>query len=347
MAIRLTALGFVGVTQLTMEGQSTFWRDRPTFVTGATGLLGGWLVKRFCDLQATVVCLVRDGVPDSNFMQMGLDEKVTIVRGDIRDQSLLERILNEYEIDTVFHLAAQTIVDTARHHPANTLDSNIRGTWVVLDACRQCHSIRQIVFASSDKAYGECSQLPYCEDMPLRGAHPYDVSKACADMIAQMYVNDYDLPIVITRCGNLYGGGDLNFNRLIPGTIRSVFRGENPVIRSDGQLVRDYLYVEDAVRAYVLLAERLASKSLDKGSIFNIAGEVPASALDVVNTILRLMESQLKPDIRNFAHGEISHQQLDVTRAKSELGWQANFSMEEGLKRTIAWYRNFLSVRDV
>jgi len=329
-----------------MDGSFPFWRDRPTFVTGATGLLGGWLVERLCNLQAGVICLVRDGVPGSYFRQLGLGEKVTIVRGDVRDQSLLERILNEYEIDTVFHLASQTIVDTARHHPANTLDSNIRGTWALLDACRLCQSVRQVVHASSDKAYGECSQLPYREDMPLRGEHPYDVSKACADMIAQMYAHDYDLPVAITRCGNLYGGGDLNFNRLIPGTIRSVFQGTEPIIRSDGQLVRDYLYVEDAGRAYVLLAEQLASHAIENGSIFNVAGEEPTSALTVLNTILRLMDSKLSPDIRDVAQGEISYQQLDVTRARNRLDWAPNFSMEEGLKQTIAWYRNFLTERE-
>ena len=329
--------------QRTMSDSSSFWRDRPTLVTGATGLLGGWLVKQLWQSRAQVVGLIRDGVPRSNFMRLGWADKVTVVRGDVRDQSLLARVLNEYEINTVFHLAAQTIVDIARHHPGNTLDTNIRGTWAILEACRLAPMIEQIVYASSDKAYGESSGRPYSEDMPLEGSHPYDVSKACADMIAQMYARDYELPIVITRCGTLYGGGDLNFNRLIPGTIRSILNECAPIIRSDGQLVRDYLYVDDAVRANIMLAEKLAGQSVTQGSAYNFAGEKPTSALSVVNTILRLMDSELAPDIRDTAQGELSHQQLDISRAWNELDWKPVIALEEGLQRTIKWYRTFLS----
>ncbi|HEY9702694.1 MAG TPA: GDP-mannose 4,6-dehydratase, partial [Allocoleopsis sp.] len=221
-----------------------FWQDRPTFITGGTGLVGSWLVKKLVDFGAVVVCLIRDWIPESELLKSGVIKQVKIVRGDIKDQALLERILGEYEINTVIHLAAQTIVGIANRNPISTFESNIMGTWNLLESCRKSPTVKQIVVASSDKAYGQQLILPYNEDTPLQGKHPYDVSKSCADLITQSYAHTYKLPVAIARCGNFYGGGDLNFNRIVPGTIRSILKGENPIIRSNGQFIRDYLYVE-------------------------------------------------------------------------------------------------------
>jgi CDP-glucose 4,6-dehydratase len=248
---------------------STFWLDRPTFVTGGTGLVGSWLVKQLVNAGADVVCLVRDWIPQSELVRTGLFERVKIVRGDIREQATLERALGEFEIDTVIHLAAQTIVTIANRNPISTFESNIAGTWNLMEACRRSPRVKQIVVASSDKAYGDQDDLPYSEDTPLQGQHPYDVSKSCADLIARTYAVSYDLPVAITRCGNFYGGGDLNWNRIIPGTIRSILRSQRPVIRSNGKYVRDYFYVEDGAAAYMLLVEQLAERPELKGEAFN------------------------------------------------------------------------------
>ncbi len=325
------------------EGGSTrFWQDRSTFVTGATGLVGGWLVRRLLGLGADVVCLVRDWVPQSELARARLMDQVKVVRGDVRDQGLLERALGEYEVLTVFHLAAQTIVGIANRNPVSTFESNVGGTWSLLEACRRSPTVQQTVVASSDKAYGTHEQLPYDEEAPLRGRHPYDVSKSCADLIAQAYAATYDLPVAIGRCGNFYGGGDLNWNRIVPGTIRSVVRGERPVIRSDGQYVRDYFYVEDGAAAYTLLAERLGENADLRGRAFNFSNEAPLTVLEVTRQILSLMGSDLEPDIRDTAAHEIRRQYLSAARARAELGWRALFSLEEGLRRTIGWYRDFL-----
>ncbi|MEJ5246861.1 GDP-mannose 4,6-dehydratase [Caldilinea sp.] len=322
---------------------SNFWRDRPVFVTGATGLLGGWLVKRLLEAGADVVCLVRDWVPQSELVQARLMERVKVVRGDVREQALLERALGEYEIDTVFHLAAQTIVGVANRNPVATFETNIQGTWSLLEACRRSPQVRQIVAASSDKAYGDQEVLPYTEEAPLQGRHPYDVSKSCADLIAHAYAHTFGLPVVITRCGNFYGGGDLNWNRIVPGTIRSVLRGERPVIRSDGNYVRDYFYVEDGAAAYMLLAERLAENPALRGEAFNFSNELQITVLELVEKILRRMGSSLTPEIRNEASNEIRHQYLSAEKARRVLGWRPLFTLEEGLDRTIAWYREFFA----
>lgn len=323
-----------------------FWRDRPTFVTGATGLVGGWLVRRLLEHGADVVCLVRDHVPQSMLIRDQLVERIKLVRGDVTDHSLLERALGEYEIDTVIHLAAQTIVGIANRNPVSTFESNIRGTWTLLEAARRSPAVRQIVVASSDKAYGDQEQLPYDEAAPLRGRHPYDVSKSCADLIAQTYAHTYDLPVVVTRCGNFYGGGDLNWNRIVPGTIRSVLRGQRPIIRSDGQFVRDYFYVEDGAAAYMLLAEALAVNNEIRGQIrgqaFNFSNELQVTVLELVGRILRQMQCDLEPDVRNEASGEIRHQYLSAAKARRMLAWQPRFTLDEGLDRTIDWYRSFL-----
>ena len=311
------------------------------FVTGASGLLGSWLVRRLLRAGADVVCLVRDWVPQSELVRGGLLDNVKVVRGDVRDRETVERALGEYEIDTVIHLAAQTIVGIANRNPVSTFESNVGGAWTLLEACRRSPSINSIVVASSDKAYGEHEQLPYNEDAPLAGRHPYDVSKSCADLIAQAYAATYDLPVAITRCGNLYGGGDLNWNRIVPGTIRSVLRGQRPVIRSDGKFVRDYFYVEDGAAANMSLAEHLASNPSLKGQAFNFSNETQVTVLELVERILKSMDSDLEPDVRNEAVNEIRQQYLSAEKARSVLNWRPLFTLDEGLRATIAWYRDF------
>lgn len=322
-----------------------FWLDRPTLVTGATGLVGSWLVKRLIDSGADTVCLVRDWIPQSELVRTGLIERLKVVRGDIRDQAILERILGEYEIDTVIHLAAQTIVTIANRNPISTFETNIAGTWNLMEACRRSPKVKQIVVASSDKAYGDQENLPYDEETALQGQHPYDVSKSCADLISKTYAVTYDLPVIITRCGNFYGGGDLNWNRIIPGTIRSVMRGQNPVIRSDGKYVRDYFYVEDGAAAYMLLAEQLAKRPELKGEAFNFSNEIQMSVSEIVEKILMLMGSDLKPDIRNEVSNEIPRQYLSAEKARRQLGWEPLFNIEQGLQHTIEWYRIFFGAK--
>ncbi len=319
------------------------WRDRPVFITGATGLLGSWLTRRLVEEGADVVCLMRDWVPQSEFNTAGATKQVKVVGGNVCDLALMQRVVMEYEIDTVFHLAAQTVVGVANRNPVNTFESNIGGAWNVLEACRGSKLVKAVVVASSDKAYGRHDQLPYTEEGALLGRHPYDVSKACADMIAQTYAATYGLPVAITRCGNLYGGGDLNWNRLVPGSIRSVLLEERPVIRSDGQYERDYLYVEDGAAAYMTLAVRLLTDESLRGRAFNFSNDSRVTVLELVRNILRLMHSKLEPDIRNEASNEIRQQFLSSERARTELGWRPEFSLEEGLRRTIGWYRRQLT----
>jgi CDP-glucose 4,6-dehydratase len=319
----------------------SFWRDRPVFVTGATGLVGGWLVRQLVAAGADVVALVRDWVPRSQLMAEGLVDRVAVVRGDVRNQKTIERALGEYEIATVFHLAAQTTVAVANRNPISTLDTNIRGTWALLEACRRSPTVKEIVIASSDKAYGDQDVLPYREDAPVVGRHPYDVSKSCADLVAQMYAKSYQLPVCVTRCGNFFGGGDLNWNRLVPGTIRSVIRGERPRIRSDGRFTRDYLYVEDGARAYMLLAEQMAARPALGGEVFNFSYEHRLTVLELVARILAVMGSGLEPDIRNEASNEIRDQYLDAAKARTMLGWSPASTLEDGLQATVDWYKGY------
>jgi CDP-glucose 4,6-dehydratase len=319
-----------------------FWRDRPVFVTGATGLLGGSVVRSLVEAGADVVCLVRDWVPRSEVVASRLIERVRVVRGDIVNQELIERVLGEYQVVTVLHLAAQAIVGIANRNPISTFETNIRGTWVLLEACRRSPLVKQIVVASSDKAYGDQDVLPYNEDAPVLGRHPYDVSKSCADLIARSYAKSFGLPVCVTRCGNFYGGGDLNWNRIVPGTIRSVLRNERPLIRSDGQYVRDYIYVKDGSRAYTLLAEKLGARPELSGEVFNFSYEHPMSVMDLVHKILDAMTSTLQPDVRNEASNEIREQYLDATKARKMLGWQPAYTLEDGLGETIEWYRRYL-----
>lgn len=324
---------------------STFWRDRPTLVTGATGLVGGSVARRLLAAHADVVCLVRDWVPDSELVRGGLSQHVKTVRGDVCDQAAMERVCGEYEIDTVIHLAAQTLVPVANRNPVGTFESNIAGTWALLEACRRSPKVKSVVFASSDKAYGDADKLPYDEDTPLKGRHPYDVSKSCADLIAQSYAHTYGLPVAITRCGNFYGPGDLNWNRIVPGTIRSVLGGERPIIRSDGQNIRDYFYVEDGAAAYLLLAERLAGNPDLRGEAFNFSNETQVTVLELVEKLLDLMGSRLTPDVRNEASNEIRHQSLSAAKAREWLGWRPMFTLDEGLRKTIAWYSHLRATR--
>ena len=334
------------VLELSVDRSNPFWVDRPTLVTGATGLVGSWLVRELLARGADVVCLIRDEVPSSELSRTGLIQKVRIVHGDVCDEALMERALGEYEIATVIHLAAQTIVGIANRNPVSTFESNIRGTWTLLEACRRSPLVQQIVLASSDKAYGEAEKLPYDETTPLQGRHPYDVSKSCADLLAQSYAATFGLPVAITRCGNFYGGGDLNWNRIVPGTIRSILRGQRPVIRSDGSFVRDYFYVEDGAAAYILLAEKLYNSPDLRGQAFNFSLESQVTVLDLVRQITRLMDSNLEPEVRNEASHEIRRQFLCADKARRVLSWQPLFTLDEGLRRTIDWYRQFFAEQD-
>jgi CDP-glucose 4,6-dehydratase len=324
-----------------------FWVDRPTLVTGATGLLGGWLVRELVGRGAKVVALVRDWTPHSHLLAGELVRHVNVVRGDIRDQALLERVLGEYEVATVLHLAAQTQVVVANRNPVSTFDTNIAGTWNLLEACRRSPSVTEIVLASSDKAYGDHGGAAYDETMPLQGRYPYDVSKACADLLAQSFATTYELPVVITRCGNFYGGGDLNWGRLVPGTIRALVRQQRPVLRSDGRQARDYLYIEDGAAAYLLLAEKLAAEPSLRGHAFNFSYQQPLTVLDLVGRITALMGSHLEPEVNDVATHEIPTQALNATKARQVLGWRGRFSLDEGLLRTIDWYRDFFARLDV
>lgn len=324
---------------------SLWWKDKDVFITGATGIIGSWLTKRLVDEGSNVVCLVRDIVPKSNLYMNGYYKKVTIVYGCLEDYNVIERALNEYEIDTIFHLGAQTIVGAANRSPIGTLEANIKGTWNVLESARNTHLLKRIVIASSDKAYGSHDKLPYKEDTPLRGMHPYDCSKSCADLLSQMYYKTYKLPVGITRCGNFFGGGDLNFNRIVPGTIRSILNNEKPIIRSDGTYIRDYIYVMDAVDGYMHLAEKLDNEGIH-GEAFNLSNEKRYTVLELVKLILKLMRREdLKPLILNEAVNEIKNQSLSAEKARKILDWKSKYDVESGLKETIAWYKDFFGVK--
>lgn len=328
------------------HGLTNFWFHRPVLVTGCNGFLGSWLTEELATSGAEVVGLVRDWTPRSRLFTEGIHERITIVRGAVDDLASMERILNEYEIDTVFHLAAQTIVPIANRSPISTFESNIRGTWNVLEACRQISTVKRIVVASSDKAYGQQQKLPYTEETPLQGRYPYDVSKSCADLIAQSYHATYRTPVCITRCGNLYGGGDLNFNRIVPGTIRSLHYGQRPVIRSDGSYVRDYFYVRDAALAYLSLAEWM-DDGKELGRSFNFSYERGLTALEMVHHIIRLMKRKdLEPIIMNEVRNEIPRQELSAQAARKALGWTPKYDLEAGLSETINWYRSYLETYD-
>lgn len=317
----------------------SFYKNRKVLVTGCTGFLGWWLTAELVEQGAEVVGLVRDHVPQSPFFLNGIDKRISSVRGSVEDIVSVERAINEYEVDTVFHLAAQAIVGVANRNPLSTFEANIKGTWVVLEACRNSKSVSRVVVASSDKAYGDHENLPYQEDFPLQGRHPYDVSKSCADLIAISYHHTYGTPVCITRCGNLFGPGDMNFNRIVPGTIKSVLNNERPVIRSDGSPMRDYVFVGDIVNAYLMLAEHMDDRSIH-GKAFNFGTGEPVSVLDLTNTILRVAgRRDLEPDIQNTAKAEILNQYLSSRLANEVLGWKPGATLAERLAETYAWYR--------
>jgi CDP-glucose 4,6-dehydratase len=329
-------------SMISMDG---FWRDRRVFVTGCTGLVGAWTVRALRERGAHVVGLIRDQVPGSELVRGGLFQEIDVVRGCVEDQPLLERALAEYEIQTVIHLAAQTIVGIANRSPLSTFETNIKGTWCLLEAARRCGTNPQVVVASSDKAYGDQDKLPYTEDAPLQGRHPYDASKSCTDILALTYHNTYRLPVCVTRCGNFYGGGDLNWNRIVPGTIRSVIRDEPPVIRSDGSYIRDYFYVKDGAAAYLHLAECMARQPEVAGQAFNFSTEIQVSVLSMVGRILRVMHSKLTPEVRGEVLHEIKHQYLSATKARQMLNWRPRYELDEALGETIAWYRAYFAAQ--
>lgn len=316
-----------------------FWKNKNVLITGCSGFLGSCLTTLLTESGANVTGLIRDFTPKSALFR-NKDLKINLVSGSLEDIDVLERTIGEYEIDTVFHIAAQAIVGIANRNPISTFNANIMGTWNLLEACRRTPLVKNIIIASSDKAYGDQEILPYTENMPLQGSHPYDVSKSCADLIAQTYYTTYGLPVCITRCGNLFGGGDLNFNRIVPQTIESVLNNEAPIIRSDGTFIRDYIYVEDAALAYILLAEKMEELNI-YGEAFNFSNEVRLTVLDLVNMILSQMNSELKPIILNQGSHEIKNQYLSAKKAKEILGWEPQYNTEQGLKKTIEWYRDY------
>jgi CDP-glucose 4,6-dehydratase len=327
-----------------MEEMDMSWTNSKVFVTGSTGLLGSHLTAELLRRGATVICLVRDWVPDSEAVTAGTLSRCRLVRGELEDYELMLRALNEYEVDTVFHLGAQTIVGTASRSPLSTFESNIKGTWVLLEAARALGSrVQRVIVASSDKAYGEHARLPYTEETPLVGRFPYDVSKSCADLISLSYHASFGLPVAVTRCGNLYGGGDLNFNRLVPGTIRAALLDESPVIRSDGTYVRDYFYVKDAVDAYLALAERMPGDAF-VGQAFNFGTETPMSVTAMAQKILEVLgRSHLPLTIQNQASNEIPRQYLDCAKARRMMHWEPKHTLEDSLRDTAAWYRDWLA----
>lgn len=324
--------------------QEGFWRGRRVFITGCTGFLGSWLTAALLERGAAVTGLVRFREPESQLVRTGLIGRIDQITGELLDYDLLKRTLVEKEIDTVFHLAGQTIVSVANREPVQTFETNIRGTWLLLEAVRQTPTVRGVVVASSEKAYGEQATLPYIEAYPLQGRHPYEVSKSCADLIAQSFAHTFGLAIAVTRCSNLFGGGDLSWNRLIPGTIQSVLSGEKPVIRSDGSFRRDYLYVADAVRGYLMLAEKLTEPGV-RGEPFNLGSGCAVSALEVVQTIVALSGNpNLEPVILNEVKNEILDEFLSPEKARRAIGWRPQYTLAGGLKETMAWYKTFLNL---
>jgi CDP-glucose 4,6-dehydratase len=319
-----------------------YWRERSVFVTGATGLVGSWLVRELVSAGARVTALVRDWDPQSELIRSGLVRQTSVVSGPLEDYATLERALADHEIDTVFHLAAQTIVGAALRNPLGTFETNIRGTYNLLEACRRHRDlVGRVVVASSDKAYGSAGELPYTETMPTLGRYPYDVSKACADLIAQSYYHSFGVPVAVARCGNIYGGGDLNWSRVVPGTIRSLHFGQRPEVRSDGSYTRDYVYVEDAVAGYLRMGETLDRDEV-RGEAFNFGPSQPHTVRQVVATLQRLMgREDLEPEIRNGAQSEIRHQYLCSEKAQRVLEWRPRYTLEQGLSRSLLWYHEF------
>jgi CDP-glucose 4,6-dehydratase len=321
---------------------SALWAERSVLVTGATGMVGSALTAHLVAQGCRVVALVADHDPQSELIRSGLINRVSVVDGRLEDIAAVERAITGHDVDTVFHLGAQTIVSTAHRSPRATFESNVQGTWNVLDVARQHPTlVRRVVVASSDKAYGASDVLPYTESMPLAGTFPYEVSKSMTDLVARSYALTYDLPIVIARCGNIYGPGDLNWSRIVPGTFRSILRGEQPVLRSDGTFLRDYLHVDDVVSAYVALAD---AADAHPGQAYNFSDESPASVLDIYAACcVAAGVGGLEPKILDAAVGEIKDQYLDASLARRELQWQADVRLADGLAWTFTWYRDLLA----
>jgi CDP-glucose 4,6-dehydratase len=331
------------------SNQTNVWQGRSVLVTGCTGLLGSAMTRNLVDLGANVVGLIRDTVPRSGLFTDGTAEQIIAVKGDVREQFLIERVLNEYNIQVVFHLAAQSLVGTANRSPVETLDVNVKGTWSVLEAVRRTgfgeRGVQAVMVASSDKAYGSNEKLPYTEETALKGQHPYDVSKSCADLITQCFAHTYNMPLGVTRCGNLFGGGDLNWNRIVPGTMRSIIEGTSPLIRSDGTMTRDYLYIEDGVNAYLTFAAALMQNPKLSGKAFNFGNNRPLKVLELVDEILTVAGRQdIKPTVLGEANNEIPEQFLDSSLAGEVLGWKPEFSLADGLKSTFEWYQKYFSI---
>jgi CDP-glucose 4,6-dehydratase len=323
-----------------VEVADGFWNGRIVLITGAAGLLGGWLSRRLVVFGAQVVGIDIDWAGGA---VLAPDEPVMRVDGDVRDRDAVERSLAEYRPDVVVHLAAQTQVGVANDDPVPTFEHNILGTWTVLEACRHAASVASVVAASSDKAYGDSGGAAYVESDALAGRHPYAASKTCADVLAQTYAESYGVPVGIIRCGNMYGGGDLEWERIVPGTIRSLLRRERPIVRSDGSFVRDYLYVEDAAEGVALLAQALMERPDLQGEAFNLAAERRLSVLELVDRIRTLAEVQFEPTILDEAVNEIREQRVDAGKARAQLGWTPRHDLDDGLRKSIEWYRSYLS----
>jgi CDP-glucose 4,6-dehydratase len=317
-----------------------FWSTKRVLVTGATGMVGAWLTRWLVDAGAHTVAFISDTDPQSELIRSGYIDRVAVMNGRLENYDDVERAINNQEVDSIIHLGAQPIVGAADRSPRHTFESNIQGTWNVLDAARVLGSlVKRIVVASSDKAYGTQPVLPYVETMSMNGDHPYEVSKSCTDLIAVTYARTYGLPVTIARCGNIYGGGDLNWNRIVPGTFRSILRGEQPVLRSDGTFVRDYLHVDDIVEAYLLLGEHSDEPEF-RGEAFNFSDETPLTVMDIYKAIcVAAGQPGLEPLVLNRAVGEIKDQYLDASKARTRLGWAAGVSLDRGLTKTFQWYR--------
>jgi CDP-glucose 4,6-dehydratase len=330
------------------DSTGNYWHEKSVLVTGGTGLVGSWLVKRLLDDGAHVTCLILDFDFRSELFRSGNIDEVSTIAGNLASLSTVKRAVFQNECSTIFHLGAQTIVRTALLDPVQTFESNIQGTWNVLEVARNSGGlVTKVLIASSDKAYGSVKTLPYHEDMPLQGVSPYDVSKSCADLLSTTYAKIYGVPLVIARCGNIYGGGDLNWNRIVPGTIRSLLLGEQPQIRSDGLSVRDYIYVEDAVDAYLSMAIGLDDSEI-VGEAFNFSREEPMTVLEMYEQVCESVTGKyVEPQVLNTATHEILSQFLSSKKARDKLGWQSVFSIKEGLKRTVDWYRDFLQIEDI
>jgi len=323
-----------------------YWSGKRVLVTGATGMVGSWLTRWLVDAGAFTVAFVSDTDPQSELIRSGYINRVAVINGRLEKYDDIERAINNQEVDTIFHLGAQPIVGAADRSPRHTFESNIQGTWNLLDSARILDGlVKRIVVASSDKAYGAQPVLPYTEDMSLNGDHPYEVSKSCTDLISTTYARTYGLPVMIARCGNIYGGGDLNWNRIVPGTFRSLLRGEQPILRSDGTFIRDYLHVDDIVSAYLLLGES-ADKPELAGQGFNFSDESPLSVMQVYRAICEAAgKPDERPNILNAAAGEIKDQYLDSTKAHEVLGWHASVSLKEGLAKSFDWYKTLLGAQ--